>query len=418
MRLTLILLTAVTVAVRVPRVQAEAGETASAMPKVELIKEETISERKLVRYEHGSLAEWKYATPQRDYFYVEHPKKPLGGKAPLRVVLHSAGGGGQSEMAQNLTPARAHIIQAYVDYSSYGLFLDCRANQPVDWWWGHHSILKMPDLYTKELCPTEKRLLATVKWAMRTFPIDPNRVYLSGISMGGSGSLGLGMCHGDVFAAISVDVPAGADHALFRLRNGEHPDAPPVFNFSAQNDRWSKGQEQLIAYCQTNRHALAIAWGPFGHTSDASVFDAGVYEFPWLSIRKDEAYPVFTGASTDNNYPGFQNVTAPDQKGQINGYFRWKNITDTAGSFAMELRLEKKTELHKPAEPPVSATADVTLRRLQRFEVHPGKSYRWRFVAGETPAQSGIVSAAGDRLLTIPKLKIADTPGQLELTPN
>jgi len=396
----------------------ESGESTLAMPEVKLISEETISGRKVVRYEHGSLDQWKYATPQRDYYYVVHPKTPLAGKASLRVILHSAGGTGQSEMVPNLPPARAHIIQAYVDESSYGLWLDCSSNRSVDWLWGYQSILDMPARYKIELCPTENRLLATVKWVRRTFPIDPNRVYLSGVSMGGCGSLGLGMSHGDIFAAISVDVPASPDHALFRLRNGKHPDPPPVFNFSSQNDKWSKDQEQLLAYCQTNRCAMAFAWGPFGHTSDASEFNAAVYEFPWLSIRKDEAYPVFTGASTDNVYPGFQNLAVPDQQGQINGYFRWKNLTDIAKSFVMELRLVKQPELKRPIELPVLAVTDVTLRRLQQFHVQPGKTYRWRMVADNQPRQSGQVQTDADGRLTITKVKITDAPWKLTIEPD
>ena len=400
------------------RAQADLSASALAMPEVALIEEESFSGRTVVRYEHGSLDQWNYATPQRDYFYVVRPKTPFSGKTSLRVILHSAGGSGQSEMVPNLAPDRAHIIQAYVDDSSYGLWLDCSVNRSVDWLWGYQSIQTMRDRYKTELCPTENRLLATVDWVRRTFPIDPNRVYLSGVSMGGSGSLGLGMSHGNIFAAISVDVPAYPDHALFRLGNSKHPDPPPVFNFSAQNDQWSKGQEQLLADCQRNRYAMAFAWGPFGHTSDASEFNAAVYEFPWLSIRKDAAYPVFTGTSTDNVYPGFQNLTAPDQQGQINGYFRWKNIADTPRNFVMELRLVAKNELHKPIDPPVLAITDVTLRRLQQFYVHPGQTYQWRLVAGGTPQQSGAMTASADGLLTITRAKITDVPGQLIIDPS
>ena len=419
MRLQLTFLIMAVVAVQSPLVRADLEERGLAMPEVKLINEGTISGRKVVRYEHVSGEQWGYATPQRDYFHVEHPTVPPNGKAALRVILHSAGGNGQSEMGPNITTNRAHVIQAYVGEDSYGLWLDCGGNRQVDWWWGYHSILNMPGRYKTELCPTEKRMLATVQWVMRTFPVDPNRVYLSGISMGGSGSLGLGMSHGDIFAAISVAVPAHADHGLYRMGNSQHADPPPIFNFSSQNDGWSKGEEQLIAYCQTNRYAMAFAWGPFGHTYDASKFNAAVYEFPWLAIRKDEAYPVFTGTSTDNTFPGCGNLKAPDQQGQINGYFRWKNITDTPRSFVMELRLVKQTELKRPIETPALATADVTLRRLQQFHVQPGKTYQWQMVTdNQRPIQSGTVTTDADGLLTIRQLKITDTPGQLQIAPN
>lgn len=387
---------------------------ATTMPRVEMISESVTNGRTLVRYEHNSAADWKCARPQRDYFYVLAPKKSAG-KAPLHVVLHSAGGSGESEMLANLRkPVFMHIA---VDESAYELYLDCRANMSADWWWGYEAIKRNPTSCADEPSPAERRVLATVAWATTSFDIDPNRVYLGGVSMGGSGSLGIGMCHGEVFAAVAVAVPAGADHALFRMTHGRHADPPPVFNFSAQNDNWSKGQEAFMAYCKAQRYSLAFAWAPFGHTADVSPASPAVYEFPWRSIRRDQAYPVFTNASTDNVYPGFQVTTAPDQHGQINGYFRWKNVTDSADAFAMELRLVAKAELRRPIDTPATATADVTLRRLQKFRVQPGGTYRWKVSAGAESLQSGQVTADRDGLLTIRKLTITDRPGQLKLTP-
>ena len=47
--------------------------------------------------------------------------------------------------------------------------------------------------------------------------INENRVYLCGISMGGSGTLGIGMRHGDTFAAVKANVPAGIEHVSDRM---------------------------------------------------------------------------------------------------------------------------------------------------------------------------------------------------------
>lgn len=398
-------------------------ESLPAMPKVERREESIVEGRKVVRYEHESLKQWGYPKSQKDYFYIVHPKvsvkgkevsmkgkeMPVDGKAPLRVYLHSAGGSGESELPSKVRRMRGND-------SFYGLCLDCRGNQPNDWWWGYHSIKKTPERFKEQLCPTEKRVLATVAWTVSKFNLDPNRIYLSGVSMGGSGSLGIGLRRGDLFAAISVTVPAGADHALFRMEGTEYPDPPPLFNFSAQNDNWSKGQRKLIDYCKKQRYALAFAWGPFGHTNDRTKFNATVAEFPWLSIRKNEAYPVFTDASSDDVYPGFQNLTRPDQTGQINGCFRWKNIVDTADQFIMELRLVRKEELKDPVALPVKAEADVTLRRLQKFRVTPGETYDWQMTQSGHVLQSGKVQADPKGVLTIPKIKVSATPAQLEIT--
>ena len=65
--------------------------------------------------------------------------------------------------------------------------------------------------------PVEKRVISTVKWVIQKYGIDPDRVYLSGNSMGGNGTLGIGMRHGDVFAAIKANVPAGIEHVSNRM---------------------------------------------------------------------------------------------------------------------------------------------------------------------------------------------------------
>ena len=393
--------------------RAAEGETALDTSGMQMVKEETLDGRRAIRYEHDSLSAWKYPNPQKDYFYLVYPKSPTTEKVPLHVVLHSAGGSGESELPGGFKNHK--LIHSYTDESSYGLYLDCRGNRGTDWWWGQQTIRATPGTYENELAPTERRVLATVAWAIKTFNIDSNRVYLSGISMGGSGTLGIGLCHGDIFSAISVAVPAGVEHVLLRMSNGKHPEPPPLFDFSSQNDNWSKKQEELLAYCQTHHYAMAFAWGAFGHRADVSMFNSAVYESPWLSIRKDEAYPVFTHASTDNAYPGFQNLTAPDQAGQINGYFRWKNVTDSPEKFVIELRLVTKKELSNPLEIPPLATTDVTLRRLQRFHATPGKTCRWRMMVEGKVSQSGTAKTDDSQLLVIPNVRIIDEPGQLEI---
>lgn len=379
-----------------------------AMPDVQRCGEQVVAGRKVVRFEHASQDQWGYDVPQRDVFFVAYPKDPSVGKVPLRVSLHSAGGSGESEMPGN--------IKARGQSTFYELFLDCHRNRATDWWWGWHAIRRTPERYADDLCPTEKRVLATLSWVQANFDIDPDRIYLQGTSMGGSGSLGLGLFRGDLFAAISVCVPAGADHAVYRVAGRQDSAPPPLFNFSSQTDRWSKGQEALIALCQTNRYSLAFAWGPYGHINDIGKFHAAVADFPWLSIRKNEAYPVFTRASSDNTYPGFKNTQLPAQQGQINGFFRWKNLEDSPQRFVIELRLATAADLKSPVVMPVEAVADVTLRRLQRFQVAPLGNVVWRLTAEGRTLQAGKATADGTGLLTLPVLKITGTPAALEVT--
>ena len=408
---SIVLLVAVTaLSIYATQPQGVPEKSAFDLPAIKVVNESKIGGRKVIRYEHDSMNQWGYKTPQKDFFNLVPPTKPAT-DAPLFVVLHSAGGNGNEALPAVCKP---HDRNFYGDESCYVLCPDCASNKN-DWWWGNVEITGNPDLYRNDLCPTEKRVLSTVEWAIRTFGIDRNRVYLNGISMGGSGSLGIGLIQGDVFAAISVVVPAGVTHMEFRTLNRKFPDPPLLFNISSPVDTYASGQEKLLKFCEENRYALAFAWGPFGHTADVRAANPAVYEYPWFSIRKNEAYPVFTHATTDNRYPGHMNSTAPDQNGQINGYFRWKNMQDTAKNFVMELRLVKKDELRRPIETPRESVADITLRRLQKFSVGPGTKYKWSMTVAEKVLQSGKATADARGVLTIPAVTIADTPSRLKI---
>ncbi|NIP96977.1 MAG: hypothetical protein GWO24_27505 [Akkermansiaceae bacterium] len=382
-------------------------------PEMRLVKEMERDGRTILRYEHDNVPEWGYAKPQQDYFYL----LPLGGNPenrPLHVVLHSAGHSGDAVLADAFK---------HPDWFHYAgrddqvvLYLDCRKNKG-DWWWGGEEIKRGKEKYADEYCPAEKRVLTTIEWAIRTYKIDRDRVYLSGISMGGSGSLGIGMRRGDIFAAVNVAVPAGIEHLQARFFDRDVPDPPILVNFSAPNDGWSRNQEELIAYFQRKKFPLVFAWGPYGHNSSVAQYHPAARAFPWRSIRKDEAYPVFSNATTDQKYPGFRNAAGGDEAGQLGAVFRWKTVADEAELFEIDLWLVGRTELKTAVEIPTRATAAVSLRRLQSFKTEPGAPLRWNLSRDDLVLQSGKANPSSTGLLTIEDLVVGDQPARLRITP-
>ncbi|MDE0821719.1 MAG: hypothetical protein OSA95_11390 [Opitutales bacterium] len=375
------------------------------MEDLALREEFEIGGRKALFYEHAK----QNGTPVP--FYIV-PSDGTFKNPPLHVVLHHAGGSAKQAINEAFSAKHRH---QYVAREHCALYLDCRSLK-TDWWWGWKTIEKDKDHHKDHLQSAEQRVLQTIEWAVKKQKINRNRIYLSGRSMGGSGSLGIGYVRGDIFAAILVNVPAGADHALFRLRNTNYPDPPPTINTSSQTDGWSRGQENLLAYCRDNKLPMVFGWGPFGHASRPSMVNSAVYDFPWRKIVRNEAYPVFTNAVSDDTYPGFKGK-GEDQEGQINGYFRWKNIEDSKDHFSMELRLVRQDELGKPAKIPEQSHADVTLRRLQNFKTEEGKSYEWSMTRKGKQLQAGTQVAGKDGLLTFPKVVIS-APATLEITPH
>jgi pimeloyl-ACP methyl ester carboxylesterase len=372
-------------------------------------KEGEFTSRKLDTFQHGVKKEWGYAVPQKDTFLVLHPKEPRA-RAPLYVVLHSAGHDVNSCLACTAKVGNHDIYHAPADF--YALYLDCRANKG-DWWWGIEKY-KGPDV-----CPTEKRVLDTVNWVVKEYGLDADRVYLCGNSMGGSGALGIGTRHGDVFAAVKANVPARVEHVSSRMYFGTAvpagvtiPDPPIVVDYSAPNDSWAKGHEAFAKAMNDRKYPLFLYWGPFGHANNheqiLKVNDL-INSFDWLAVKRNELYPVFTSASTNDPLPWPDQLTSK-KSGQVNAFFRWKGASDTADAAEVQLFLVKPTDLKTAFTIPTEATADVTLRRLQKFRAAPGATVTWAF--GKA---TGEVKADAQGCVTVPGLKVTAEPTLLTL---
>ena len=120
-----------------------------------------------------------------------------------------------------------------------------------------------------------------------------------------------------------------------------------MIDYSAQNDGWSKGHDGFVKAMNERKYSLFFYWGPFGHANNheqiMKVNDL-INSFDWLSVRKNEAYPVFNNATTNDPLPWPDNLS--DKKsGQVNAFFRWKNLRDTPEAVEMSLFLVKPSEL-------------------------------------------------------------------------
>lgn len=352
--------------------------------------------RRLEFFHHESQPEWGYDKPQTDTFAVMHPKEEIPGRQyPLYVVVHSAGHDVYSALSC-LWKEHNHDIY-HVPEDMYGLFLDCRANA-CDWWWGGDSIngQEKPENRGCEKRPVEKRCIATVEWTMDAYPIDKNRVYAVGNSMGGSGALGMAVCRGDIFAAVKVNVPAGVRHVMDRCcldspapAGFTLPDPPVIIDYSGTDDIWSTGHEQLYRAAQRAGYPLIGFWGPYGHCNDDSIMEQYndlIHSLGIGTLRKDEAYPVFMNASTDDPIPWPDHRDSKDS-GQVNAFFRWKVLEDTRECLRMELRLMNSADWNTRRTLPEETTADVMIRRLQRFSPENGAKPRATYGGTEVTAE-------------------------------
>ena len=387
---------------------------ASSKEKFSPRKDGVLKGRRLEFFHHDALKEWGAETNQTDSFAVLHPLKKKR-KHGLYVVLHSAGHDLYSCIG--CTPFKGNHDIYHTPEDLFGLYLDCRAHEERDFWWGGINARGEGAPERKNtLQSVEKRILATIRWVTANYNIDPQRVYLCGNSMGGSGALGIGMCRGDLFAAVKVNVPAGVEHMLDRcVRSGKNiPDPPVCINYSAQNDIWSQGHEKFYKTMREKRYALYGYWADFGHANnDAVMLEKNdlIHSFDWLSLVRDQAYPVFTNGECDTPNPWENTPEKVPVSGQVNAFFRWKNGKDLSDSLTMKLFLVSPSELSTTFPIPEQARADVSFRRLQQFKVLPGEKICYAF--GE---EKGVVEADSKGLITLKQLLLTRDKKTVKLT--
>lgn len=394
--------------------------------------------------------------------------KPVGGDvlgAPLLVVLHWRGGGFPSGGLNGqiaLADQKDRVFSAPDGF--YVLMLDSMRNYNVflnrthdEYWWGATSRYRGPvreDIpgIMKGETSCEKRVLDSVEWTIRRYGIDRNRVYLCGNSMGGQATYAIGLGHGEVFAAVNANVPATVWFAASRLGfvdcKGDDvvkddvsrfAEPPVCVEWSGIDDMWSRDRDVIVRGMVRRRWPHIVLWGPFGHcgyVSEARLKNDLVERFDWLSVKKNEAYPVFTGATCDDRLPWPFKMWKPKKawfsgwvddiesaemeiadgaacSGQINAFFRWRNLRDDEEGFEMALYVASAEEIGtRQFAPPASARADVTVRRIQDAKLARAKKVRWTFGSA-----SGTVERDENGTLTIPSVEITRKPEILRLSP-
>lgn len=422
--------------------------------------------REVEWFRHRGDPAW--GDPRTNYVDRFSVVKPVAGDragAPLLVVLHWRGAGWPGkgvDMQTGLSDDKDRVFSAPDDF--YVLNLDDIRDYHVLWnrrhsqyWWGGTEEYRGPTAadvprLMKGETPCERRVLDSVEWTVRRYGIDRNRVYLCGNSMGGQAAYAIGLAHGEVFAAVNANVPATVWFAAARLGfvNGEGKDVenwttvrfaePPVcVEWSGVDDMWSREREVIVRNLAKRKWSHLVLWGDYGHcgiVSEARRKNDLVQKFDWLAVRRDEAYPAFTGASCDDRLPWPFKTWKPSYgwfsswkgdivsakmeiaegskpSGQINAFFRWRILRDDDGGLEMELRLATAAELEtKMFAPPESAVTDVTVRRVQSAPLRDARRARWAF-----GGRSGEAERDGHGALTIPRLDIGRRPLALVLEP-
>ncbi len=337
-------------------------------------------------------------------------------------------------------------------------------------WFGYHEELNIAD--NPSLFPTSgtiedytvRRVVWTVQWVLSSFPIDRDRVLLSGVSMGGSGALWIGYSHPSLFSAIRAQIPRvnyavekdpnlgsgtrmlegnlnlfshlwGKPAARLTLPSGlpvwlrqnlgeylnflPTASVPPALIVSGRKDTnvgWFQNIGVLAQMEALHLGALWI-WEPRGHTTPTQVEYGDVEALQSLArYRRQRSWPAITAASS-NAQAGTGLVSDGDSVGQWNAQVDWMGpLVDEPDLWAVTLLPRDVLFGARILPAPDTVLCQLTPKRLQRFLLQPGQRYECRVYDGEKLLGTQVAMPDKRRDLTFSRLKIA-SPVRVEIRP-
>ncbi len=336
---------------------------------------------------------------------------------PLLVQVHEWGGNFQrQEDLAAWVPEEYDFVMLYFQYQP-------SSNNEDDWWFGTHWDGQCHMWAHQAVMTIVREVIAStiVPDNLAGVTVDPERVWLYGHSIGGTGAWQLGIRNPDVFAAVHAHSgfarftdPVGPFQVQFDADIVGGPGEGIVVTADDGLDYPARDYSNLAWWLQNYRDPsaeapfVAITAGTGDDTVPAAsggdlmqpVLDSqrrGFYyyrhagghsdycfiQMNWLwNFRHDQSFLAFT------NRAGYG--VAPGEIGEINDLnaHSWdpESIVDQLAHYEVQLL--------------GPGTADVTPRRLRNFVVTPNGAYTYWLDQQSGPGTA--LSADGDGLLTVP----------------
>jgi len=382
-------------------------------------------------------------------------EKQLAKPAPLGLYLHEWAG--------------THVRTTWSwPGGRTGILVTGNDHPPQTWWYGWHEAKWTSRSWGagKVHNYTERRVLAFMDWVATQWPVDANRVFAAGGSMGGAGVYTFCMRQGERFAMVSGNVgianwtirahfttalelctgylewntPASdaatvADRVNMTKWLHENPTVEtPFLNCGNGKDDHGIGWPQAHGFfraLQETKRPHAAHWGLYGHgTGGVSL---RIDDKRSQAFRLNQTLPAFTNCSLDGDIGTATRLKTPttskrrdgqaardiydgDPEGYYNAHLRWETaeekVIDTPKLWQMTFLLDKWCKAEK-------CTADVTPRRCRKFKVKPAAKFKWTnvSVADGKQIQSGTAEADKHGLVTMEKVTVLKAGSRLRLVP-
>ena len=197
---------------------------------------------------------------QKISYILDYPEN-VKGKVPLMVFLHGSG-----ERGDNLDLVKAHSPFTYKNLIPEPVAI-LAPQCPANVWWDTEAVYYL------------------IKEIQQKYQIDDSRIMLTGLSMGGWGTLKLAMEHPEVFSAV-VPVCAPIDR-LMKVRSSQYKDLPMKI-FHGGNDDVVSPMNSIEIYQEikkVNKNVALTIFPDDNHNSwDSTYSDPNLYQ--WMLAQK------------------------------------------------------------------------------------------------------------------------------------
>ena len=197
---------------------------------------------------------------QKISYILDYPEN-VKGKVPLMVFLHGSG-----ERGDNLDLVKAHSPLTYKNLFPEPVAI-LAPQCPANVWWDTEAVYYL------------------IKEIQQKYQIDDSRIMLTGLSMGGWGTLKLAMEHPEVFSAV-VPVCAPIDRCM-KVRSSQYKDLPMKI-FHGGNDDVVSPMNSIEIYQEikkVNKNVALTIFPDDNHNSwDSTYSDPNLYQ--WMLAQK------------------------------------------------------------------------------------------------------------------------------------
>ncbi|MBC8393321.1 MAG: prolyl oligopeptidase family serine peptidase [Deltaproteobacteria bacterium] len=206
----------------------------------------------------------RQVTMEMDYLlYLPKDYDPQEKKWPLIIFLHGAG-----ERGDDLNKVKAHGPAKLVEQGRNFPFIIASPQCPTDKWWPNRI----------------EHVMALIDEIIDTYNVDENRIYLTGLSMGGFGTWTIACTYPERFAAIAPICGGGQPYQARNLKN------LPVWAFHGAKDPVvpvQRSQEMVDAVKANGDSAKLTVYPGVGHDSWTQTYNNDeLYEWLLSHSRK------------------------------------------------------------------------------------------------------------------------------------